>query len=447
MNKHTFRSRFGNALPIAIMALSVIAVGAFTYLSFLSQEEEADKNKNKTNVVVNTTNTSANTNTSTNVNGNSNTNSSNEVTYDPAVGPFSVTNAKLIAVSYRLPTDKIVTRLAKIDVTTGKKIKEAVLRTTDIPVASKQATPTSPTNIRFGKDGDSILFVSSNSYSGLPFTGLYRTSLSTPDKIETVVEYNPENLYEGDVPTISSVAFDAERNQAVFLIQGSAGQKNTYVIHVDLNTKETKKLITLDYIPEFVGFVADGSAFQIFHVDDVDGGRFTKGKGYFENISVETGSIVKKTLVYDESAMTPKLEVYGSQAHASPNLRLFALSAYYNNESHSYFWDTTTKKLTSPTGFQNAYSYGYAWSADSGKVYFQSGNEGVLYDLAKGVIATVPKAGAGLAWEPGVQPVFLEGSGISTYNVTTKKKVSLLDNIGYNDYGGYGSTIIEWVNR
>lgn len=437
------------SLTPAIIGLLAV-VGFLLVLNLSFQSYYAKKGSSQT-LVNTTTEPEINTNTTVNVNsGVTNTNASARPSYDAPTGPFTISNSTTFAMASRQSTDRLVTRVRKVNAETGDQIIDDQIRSTDIPTGLTGQIAAAPSKVKFGNDGESIVFLSSNLYSGTPYTGLYRTSFSAQNKIETIVQYDPTNLFNGDVPAINDVAFDAERNRVVFMIGGSEGKENTYLMLVNLADKKVKQVKLLSTVPQFVGFIADGSAFQVFRRDDDNLGNAPKGKGYLENINLANGHVDKSILIYNEAIFDPKLQVYQQQEGISPNARAFAFSSYLNDQNQIFLWNVATKELTSPTELSNIYANGYIWSPDSGKLYFQANDHGTIFDLAKGVIATISKGSQGVSWWPGAVPVIRYQNGdISSYDLTTKKSTTLLEGNGNSDGYGGGDGLLGWgwVNR
>ncbi len=437
-------------IPIIVMVIAVAAFSSLAYVAVTSHRSDITTtntvNTKLANVSVNT-NSAVNTNTSTT---NANTNTGSTALYDAPTGPFTIDKSQNFAFAARQSTDRLVTRVYKTDAVSGDSIITAQIRSTDIPLGLSGQLATSPTNFQFGQDGDSIVFLSSNTYNGTPYSGIYRTSFTSENKIEKIVQYDPTNLFNGDVPLINDVAFDAPHNRAVFLIGGTEGKENTYLMMVDLATKKVQQVNVWSTLPQFVGFVSDGTAFQIFRRDDDNTDNAPKGKGYLENVNLATGKITKSTLIYNEAAFSPKLQVYEQQAGISPNARVFAFSSYDNSANQTYFWNIATKELTTPSELLNSYASGFIWSPDSGKVYFQNNGNGSIFDLAKGVVATIPKGSQGVSWWPGAVPIVRNQKGdILSYNVETKKSTTLLEGSGGSEGYGGGDSLLgwNWVNR
>lgn len=433
--------------PAIIGLLAVVGFLLVLNLSFQSYYAKKVSDQATANT---STETTENTNVAINVNSNTtNTNTSASIAHSAPTGPFTISNSTNFAMASRQATDRLVTRIRKVNAETGDQIIEAQISSTDIPTGLTGQIAAAPSKVQFGHDGESIVFLSSNLYSGTPYSGLYRTSFSAQNEVEKIVQYDPTNLFNGDVPAINDMAFDAERNRVVFMIGGSEGKENTYLMLVNLADKTVKQVKVLSTVPQFVGFIADGTAFQVFRRDDDNQDNNPKGKGYLENINLTNGRVDKSILIYNEAAFDPKLQVYQQQEGVSPNARVFAFSSYLNDQNQTFFWNIATKELTSPTELSNIYANGYIWSPDSGKLYFQANQNGTIFDLAKGIVATISKGSQGVSWWPGAVPVIRNQAGdILSYDLSTKKTTKLLEGGGGNEYYG-GDSLLGWgwVNR
>lgn len=444
--RRLFRTKRPGVTSLTPAIIGLLAVVGFLLVLNLSLTQKYNQQSTATTNTINATvNSSAAVDTNTS---NTNTTASADSTYPAPTGPFTIVNSATLAVASRQPTDRLVTRLNKVNVATGASLIEAQIRSTDIPTGLTGQIAGSPSRIQFGADGESIIFLSSNLYSGTPYTGIYRTGLTTQNTIEKIVQYDPTNLFNGDVPSINDVAFDAERNRAVFMIGGSEGKENTYLMLVNLTDKKVKQVKVWSTVPQFVGFIGDGTAFQVFRRDDDNLGNDPKGKGYLENIDLVTGKVTKSILIYNEATFDPKLQVYQQQEGVSPNAKVFAFSSYQGNYNQTYFWNIATKELTTPSELLNMYASGMIWSPDSGKLYFQTNDHGTIFDLAKGIVATIPKGSQGITWWPGVLPVIRNQQGtLLSYDLDTKKTTTLIENISSNEYGGDSVLGWGWVNR
>lgn len=445
------------ATPIIAIVFAILALGLASYLLVLTTKKETTVTFANYAISTNTpVNANGNTNVATtNANANANVNASEREGYSAPTGPFTLTNATTFAVPYRLANDRLITRLAKVNAATGKVVAEAQLNASDIPIGlGRDVTATSPSRAAIGADGDSVVLLSS-SQSGPLYVGLYRTSFATPTKIERVFQYDSKNLFRGDVPTIRNFVFHAASNQVAFLIVGNEGKENNFLKVVNLADKTVKDVATFTTQPELVGFVSDGAAVQVFRKDDTQASEKPVGKGYLENIRVADGKVAKSTLVYDEAKLTPPVNVYQTSDGISPNLAVFAYNAYAENKSRMFFRNVSTGRLTT-AAVEQAYGGTVSWSADSGKIFFNTNKGGVIYDLAQGVLATLEKGQSGFLWEPSALLVFSKQDGkLYSYNLKTKKEMAMPEDIaqyyGDGEYGyGYGASGIigkGWVNR
>lgn len=450
----------GSAIVIPIILIAGLIAGAFLiYYLVIGPSTETGSNDSasqptgsanaNTNVVKNTNAAAPSTN------GNENTNVAIVPEgYSAPVGPFDLNGTSTFAVAYRLGTDRLVTRLAKIVATTGSVAAETQLNAGDIPTElGDQAANVSPSRVAFGADGDSVVFLS-GSYSGPLYVGLYRTSFSTPTKIERIIQYDNKNLFRGDIPTIQNFVYHASSNQVAFLIAGNEGKQNNYLKVIKLADKSVVDIATFTTQPELVGFVSDGTAIQVFRKDDTQASDTPVGKAYLENYRVTDGQRARSTLIYDEAKLTPPTNLYTGSAAVSPNVNVFAYNAY-SGESRIYFRNIGTGKITTAQ-VKNPYGSNYAWSSDSGKVFFGSSSGGVVYDLGIGVLATLEKGQNGFLWEPSDLLIFSKQDGkLYSYNLQTKKEVAMPSDIaqfygdgeGYGYGGGTGILGKAWVSR
>jgi|GEM_PF-4468397 len=461
-------------LPAILIVVAMVAAFGVGYV-LIKQPFAVTKNTNVTvNTATSNVNTIVNSNTSTTNTNATNTNTSTATPtalYDAPVGPFTTSSAKVVAFSYSKSSDQLVTRLAKVNAATGKTVQTAQLSTIDLQTTlSLPVVPNRPSFFRYGSDGDSVLFVMSGS-SPYPFVGIYRTSFSTPKKVETILQYDKDHLFNGDIPSIADLLYNAETNTAAFVIPGDqSGEKNQLLKSVTLADKQVHDLGAYVTQPQLVGFPSNGTMLEVLYSDKnhYQGGQQQKVKWFYDQIRLSDGAISATKLLVDEASLpdateTPYISL--TPDSISPNNQLVAFA--YNRKTSTYasayalaFRNVLTGEVTPNvvSGFQSGGSY--PWAPDNGKILLRTYStkdqktSGVIFDLAKGSVASISDFGQGQLWYPADLIVFTTSTNtLASYNVTTKKRLSIFSETPMSWYGeGYGgstanSSGIRWVNR
>lgn len=462
--------------PAIFIVIAIVAAVGVGYVLIKQPFTEETDTTTTTNVGVNeNTNTPLNSNANTNAPTNTNTAALPEVTehYAAPVGPFTTTSAKVVAFSYAKSSDQLVTRLAKVNAATGKIVETAQLSTIDLQTTlDLPVVPNRPSFFRFGSDGDSVLFVMSGS-SPYPFTGLYRTSFSTPKKVETILQYDKDHLLNGDIPSITDVLYNAETNTAAFVIPGDqSGERNQMLKSVTFADKQIHDLGSYSIQPQLVGFPANGTLLEVLYSDKqhYQNGQQQKVKWFYDQIRLSDGTVTVTKLLIDEASITdaegtPYVSLMPDSI--SPNNQLVAFN--YNRKTSEYasantlaFRNVVTGEITPNTvaGFQGGGSF--PWSPDNGKMLLRTYSRkeqktfGTIFDLAKGSVVDITDFGQGLLWYPADLIVFTTSSNtLASYNPTTKKRLSIFSEAvpgnygGYGEYGGSAGNLggIRWVNR
>ncbi|MBI4426783.1 MAG: hypothetical protein HY567_04355 [Candidatus Kerfeldbacteria bacterium] len=378
--------------------------------------------------------------------------------YDAPEAPFTVADSKTLAVAFRRSTDKLVTRLAKVNAATGKTITTVELSTTQIQQSlGLTELPPAPSQFQFGRDGDSIVFLMSSATGTNPFIGIYRTSLATPTTVETVVQYDRNNLFNNDLPTISEILFNAPTNQVAFVIRGESGVNNNYVKIVNLKDKTVRDLKSYTTAPRLVGFPGNGSSLEVLYTDDEQYRDPPKGKWSYDQIRLSDGKVAATKLLLDEGSLSPPRDVYPSPDSISPNNTLFVFSSYSQEKRQSVLvvHNVQTGKLNEKSIDKFYGDNPSAWSPDSGKLLVRTGDGGVIYDLAKGAVDTIKEFSYAVLWYPGSLIIYANNQGdLYSYSPSVKKAVELEGISGIQGYGGdgYGGPGggrlgINWVNR
>ena len=439
--------RKGNVLPIALIAFAIVAFLLLVDLAISPKKQSGNVVHQATN-----TNTAANLNATTNanvsnVNGTVNTNSSTEG-YGSPEGPFTVSQSKTLAVAFKASTDQMVIRLAKVDVTTGKTVAQATIKTTDIQSqAHLPAIPNVASNVQFGSDGDSIVFMAT--HSDPPFAGIFRTSFSNPKKIETIVLYDPDHLYNDDIPTLSGLRYHAETNTIAFTIRGQANKTNNDVLVVNGLEKVVEKVKSYPNEPALIGFPGNGAQLEVLWLDKSgDDYNNPTSKWSIDQIDLSDFHVAKSTLVVDQAAI--KYQVYLTGNNIAPNNKLVGTFLYSRELQKNALWFRRLDSGEVTAHFEEGQYYSApVWSPDSGKVAVGNGTSGVIFDLAKGELDTIKGFSSGVTWYPGPYLVYQNNQGeIYSYSQTTKKSVEFEDlQVSYSDYGGGGLFGQNWVNR
>lgn len=457
-------------LPAIFIVIALMAAVGVGYVLIKQPFAETKNTNSVTNTTPSNVNTVVNSNTNT-----TNTNATNINTntatvtptalYDAPTGPFTTSGAKVVAFAYAKSTDKLVSRLAKVNAATGKTIETAQLSTIDLQkILNLPIVPNRPSFFRFGSDGDSVLFSLGGS-SPFPFIGIYRTSFSQPTKIETIVQYDKDHLFNGDIPTISDLLYNAETNTAVFVIPGDqSGERNHRVEVLNLADKTVRDLATYPTLPQLVGFPSNGTLLEVLYSDKPHNlnGKQQQVKWSYDQIRVVDGSVASTKLLVDEATLpdavgTPYISLTPDSIAPNNQLVVFTYRQKTNGYGAISFRNIVTGEVTSHviSGFNSGSPY--SWSPDSGKILVSVYNKepfGSVFDLAKGVTASVSGYGQGMLWYPADLIIFSTNSNtLASYNPVTKKRLSIFnesinDNGGYYEgYGGASFSGLRWVNR
>ncbi len=437
--------RRGSTSLIPVLA-TFFSVAAFVLVMwFALPKHDATVKENANTTVISNTNLA---NTSPAETSNENTNLAEEIapSYNSPTGPFTVSTAKILATAFRRSNDQLVTHLLKVDVTTGNTSTEASLRTPDIQAAAGlPALPNSPNLVRFGTDGDSIVFVAN--VSNPPAVGIYRTSFSDSTKIETLVQYDQNNLYNDDIPTISDLRFHAETNTVAFVIAGQADTDNNDLMVMNALDKHVRKLTSYPNAPALVGFPGNGAQVEVLWQDVQKNSDSPIGKWQMDQIRLSDDQVVKTTLVIDEGAVGQ--DVYLTGDNISPNNNLVGTSVYAKDQRKTSLWfrNLADGQVTAlfPDGY---YGGNFIWAPDSGKIVYQTNSTGILFDLAKAKVGEIKNFGSGVLWYPGPYLIYSDTSGdFYSYSISSGKSVKLADLNPSYGYGSGGLLGKDWVNR
>lgn len=458
---NTKRMRKGNVLPVAIGAFAVVAfLFMIAWAVTPNLKWPWSTKTTPTNTVV--VNTSVNTNitntnsTGSNVNSTNNNTNTSSAAYTSPDGPFDIGANALLAVSYRKNSDRLISRLAKINPTTGKAVATTTLKLSDIQSeADLPALPYSPTFIDFGRDGDSIVFLASSSSQSDPYVGIFRTSFSNPSQIETVLKYDRHHLFNDDIPSISSMRFSAQENTVAFVISGDNGQMNNFVKSVDLADGTVHDLKTYPTAPTIVSFPRDGERLEVLWTTNTTYTQTPKDKWYYDILDLPSGQLVTSKLLVDEANSSVQQQLNLVPDSISPNNLAVAVGIYDREQSQSVL---LTRSLSTgkyvKVSIENFYGSNVLWSNDSGQVVLQAGSKEMIYDLAKGPQDTISGMSSQILWYPGRFIIFSDPNGhLYSYNPTTKKNTELAKDLSIQAYGGGGyggdgsSFSLNWVNR
>lgn len=447
---------------ILVTVILIIATGGYYVLKDNGNSTASSSNNSNESAII-PTNVDANGNTESNTNQDQNPTS----IYDAPEGPFTTNTSTTVAFAYSKSTDRLVSRVAKIDASTGESITTAQFNTIDIQENLKLAqTPSRPSLFRFGADGDSILFLLSGT-SPSPFTGLYRSSFLTPEKIETIVQYDPVNLFNGDIPSITDFFFNAQTNQVVFVIRGdSTEERNHYVKTVNLQDKIVRDLGAYRTTPQLVGFPNQGEHVEILYADKVQykGNKNQNVTWYYDIIRIADAQVLTSKKLVDEAKInqtTGEPDIMLTPDSIAPNNQVSGFRhTRMNNGNREYifaFYNITTGPLPEIVVPRNPGNH-FVWSPNSGKIlytrYEDSTTKGIILDLAKGEVDTINDVGEVLLWYPSEMIVYMTRTNtLASYNPTTKKQQEIFSEVlmpsnGYDYYGGASITSgIRWVNR
>lgn len=400
-------------------------------------------------------NTNQATNTNINAATNSNTNTSVPVVrYDAPVGPFSVTNSSTLAVAYKRSTDRLITRLAKVNAATGKIAASASINAADLQKTLGFIEPPTISAIDFGRDGDTFVMKIDGKIAGSPTTGLYRASIGDPAKVETIVQYDTTHLYNHDIPNIASFRYNAEENEVAFVVSGDQGTENNDVNLILLGDigRTVRTLKQYVMTPTLVGFPNAGQKLQVLYLDKYEN-NYAKStrKWYYDQIDIQSGEVTLTKLVVDESKFDPARQLYLSGDNISPNNAVVAFSHYVDNENVLAFRNLATGEVTDKN-LSNYWINRYLWSPDSGKILLNKNDSATIFDLEKGDVGTISKLSGLVLWYPGSYIVYSGSDNtLYSYNPTTKKSVTINDIKLYYDCGEMGcpnsANNIDWVNR
>lgn len=387
-------------------------------------------------------------------NENSNTNASVDTGYTAPVGPFTVANTRFLNTSYRRSNDRLVLRLAKIDVSTNKEVAQGVLRYLDVQAAADfEFIPDSIRQVTFGTDGDSVIFVASESKT--PAVGIFRTSISDPKKIEVIVLYNQDNLYNDDLPNIGQVTFNAATNTVAYTIAGQVNTVSNDLLVVSVEEKKPRRLKQYQDLPQIVGFPNNGAELEILWENDLEKTTAAAGVWSYDRLRVSDGRLLETVKIADESAFERHLYLNGDSI--SPNNLVVGFTRYNDasNKETLRLIELKTGKITEITSLPYL-SGPVVWSPDSGKVLVGGSNKGIIYDLSKGVQANISDFSSAILWYPGKYILYNDNQCTPySYDVNTKKTVKLtsMEKTCGGDYGyGYGDGYSSqpsrrWVNR